>query len=67
MAKKVSENKEVSEQSEPLTSNEEVLIEVQALRQVNTSKYGNIPEGKKGKIGFELAEQLAALGEVKIL
>lgn len=43
------------------------LVEVQALRNVNTSLHGNIREGQKGKLSAALAKQLEVLGEVKIL
>ena len=43
------------------------VVEVQALRNVNTSIHGNIREGQKGKLSVALAEQLEALGEVKVL
>ena len=43
------------------------LVEVQALRQINTSLYGNIREGQKGKVSAVLARQLAELGEVVIV
>lgn len=43
------------------------LVEVQALRQVNTSLFGNISEGKTGKVSRALAEQLAENKEVRIL
>lgn len=43
------------------------LVEVQALRQVNTTLYGNIPAGKTGKVSALMAKQLEELGEVKIV
>lgn len=45
----------------------EELVEVQALRNVNTTLYGNIREGQKGKVSALMAKQLEQLGEVKIL
>lgn len=43
------------------------LVEVQALRQVNTTLYGNISAGKRGKVSAAMAKQLEEQGEVKIL
>lgn len=65
---KVSNKKEEQPGVSPAVSEEkDVLVEVLALRQVNTSLYGSFREGQKGKVSFALAEQLAAAGEVKIL
>jgi hypothetical protein len=43
------------------------LVEVQALRQVNTTLYGNIREGKRGKVSAAMAAQLEEQGEVIIV
>jgi hypothetical protein len=65
---KVSNKKEEQPEVSPASSEEKsVLVEVLALKNVNTSLYGNIREGHKGKVGFALAEQLEALGEVKVI
>jgi hypothetical protein len=46
---------------------EDELVEVQALRQVNTTLYGNIREGQRGKVSALMAKQLEEQGEVKIV
>jgi hypothetical protein len=45
----------------------EELVEIQALRQINTTLYGNIREGQKGKVSALMAKQLEKAGEAKIV
>lgn len=68
MSKKAKESKELPQiEVAALDPTSDELVEVQALRQVNTTLYGNIREGQKGKVSLILARQLEDLGEVKIL
>lgn len=67
MSKNVKESKLSPVEVAAFDPTREELVEVQALRQVNTTLYGNIREGQKGKLSLTLAKQLEELGEVKIL
>jgi ABC-type hemin transport system ATPase subunit len=67
LAKQSDVEKDEGEQEVEEETND--LVEVEALRQVNTSLYGHIYPGEKNrkKISRVLAGQLAKLGEVKII
>jgi predicted ABC-type ATPase len=43
------------------------LVEIQALRQINTTLHGNIREGQTGKVSAIMAKQLVELGEAKFV
>ena len=67
MSKREKEAKELHVETAALSPSQDELVEVQALRQVNTSLFGNIREGQTGKVSAALAAQLEELGEVKIV
>lgn len=68
MSKNVKESKRLqSVEVAALDPASEELVEVQALRQVNTTLHGNIREGQIGKVSALMAKQLEELGEVKIV
>lgn len=67
MSKNVKESKLSPVEVAAFDPASEELVEVQALRNVNTTLYGNIREGQKGKVSALMAKQLEKLGEVKIL
>lgn len=68
MGKKEKESKALPDiETAALDPSSDELVEVQALRQVNTTLYGNIAAGKIGKVSALMAKQLEEQGEVKIV
>lgn len=68
MSKKAKDSKEQPQiEVAALDPASDELVEIQALRTINTSLYGNIREGQKGKVSAALAAQLEEQGEAKIL
>jgi len=60
MAKKEKEKEESDLQTPP-------IVKVKALKNINTSLYGNIREGKEGELPANLAEQLCLNGDCEIV
>lgn len=67
MSKNVKESKVSPVEVASFDPASDELVEVQALRQVNTTLYGNIAAGKIGKVSALMAKQLEEQGEVKIV
>ena len=67
MSKNVKESKVSPVEVASFDPASDELVAVQALRQINTTLYGNIPAGKTGKVSALMAKQLEDQGEVKIL
>lgn len=67
MSKNVKESKLSPVEVAALDPASDELVEVQALRQVNTTLHGNIAAGKIGKVSALMAKQLEEQGEVKIV
>lgn len=67
MSKNVKESKLSPVEVAALDPASDELVEVQAIRQVNTTLHGNIAAGKIGKVSALMAKQLEEQGEVKIV
>jgi hypothetical protein len=67
MAKNVKESKQPPIEVAAIDPASNELVEIQALRHINTSLHGNIREGKTGKVSKALAKQLEEQGEAKIV
>jgi hypothetical protein len=62
MAKKEKEKEESASQAPS-----DKTVKVKALKNINTSLYGNIKEGKEGELPANLAEQLYLNGDCEIV